>query len=444
MIYTEDWTKDKCDKYDYLMAAFSGISTGLMDAFFVGEPGKSKLCNFTDKQADNLVKKFATMIGWKPRDGKEENVASAIGFLEKRFKVNYDQAKSTDVNGIFEMGTKNHHYKSLSHSPDIVGLFFSILDQFQGKSSFLSDGRLIRIDTNAQGLGLYGEGFIAKLFCGFCNWIGHIMSDLAGSSGGRGRNTGRGSGVSIPFMELFLLCDFGELNVGKNKQTLATVMTEVFQSGYDLRFGAAMAIPVVINELIIRVLWVIKRHFYKKKEWKECIPNKKYADLRIMLLVGQGSFCIVDGIDAIIRSGGNAVKCILRLNIIGWARIVILIFNELKIRYGNDINKYFIDFMSEIKKALSYNERKILDDYYNRVQEMDMNINNIIKDFSEIMDEKYAVFQSELTLTIDCNLEIEEQVKHSVKVAEICNVPKEKIINTREDLDDFFLNGWRN
>jgi ABC-type spermidine/putrescine transport system permease subunit I len=70
-------------------------------------------------------------------------------------------------------------------------------------------------------------------------------------------------------MELFQLCDFGELQVGKNRQTLAVVMTEVFQNGYDARFGAAMAIPVLVNELMIRTLWVIKQHFFEKKGWKD-------------------------------------------------------------------------------------------------------------------------------------------------------------------------------
>ena len=72
------------------------------------------------------------------------------------------------------------------------------------------------------------------------------MSDAAGSSGGRG-NSGRGSGVPIPFFEVFLLFDFGSFQVGKDRQTFAEVMTRVFQDGYDLRFGAAMAIPVSIK-----------------------------------------------------------------------------------------------------------------------------------------------------------------------------------------------------
>lgn len=373
----------KCDKYDYLIAAFCGISSGLIDIFFVGEPKLSSLGKWTDNQTDNVVKKFAKAVGWKPKAGNEDNVASAIGFLENHFKINYDHRSTTDVNGVFNMGTKNHHLKSLGHSPDIIGLFFSILDQFQGKASFLDNGQLIRIDADDQQL--YGNNLIAKIFCGFCNWIGHLMSDVAGSSGGRGNlSGGRGSGISMPFFELFQLCDFGQFQIGKDRQTLATLMTRAFQEGYDARFGAAMAIPVIVNDLSIRLLWTVKRRFYHKKGWEECIPTNKHADLRAMILVGNGALCLMDGADAAFRSGGNVLKFVLRLNIVAWLRLILLILKELSIRYGvsyDDIKKEYekinaaldlyleqlkkVDFAAyekEIKEVADINELLLLND----------------------------------------------------------------------------------
>ncbi|MGL4848033.1 MAG: hypothetical protein ACRC28_03765 [Clostridium sp.] len=440
MKYTEEWTSAKCDKYDYLIAAFSGVGAGLIDVFFVGMPGDSVLGKFTDAQADNLVKKFAKTVGWKPTEGKENSVASAIGFLEKKFPVNYDQAHSAATGGAFKMAANNHHYKSLSHSPDVVGLFFSILDQFQGKSSFLSDGKLIRIETTAQNLELYGSSLPAKLFCGFCNWLGHVMSDLAGSSGGRRKGAGRGSGLSIPFMELFQLCDFGELKVNEHRQTLAVVMTQVFQEGYDVRFGAAMAIPVLINELMIRILWVIKKRFFEKKDWRECFPSQKHADLRMMLIVGHGTLCLIDGADAAIRSGGNAVTFILRLNIIGWARLLILVFKELKIRYGEQIMVRLGQFVREMGYMLSYSDRKLLDDYYLRMERVDEELSILLKQFIEMVDREYLLIHNELNQITNPKLSATEQAIHSQKLAEYCNVPEEKIIRTDKDLDDFFLN----
>lgn len=313
-----EWAHASCDKYDYMAAAFCGAMAGMVDILFVGAPGISDLGKITDAGVDTLVKKVASLYGWSPREGKEDSIASAIGFFERHFRVNYDQRSTADVDGMFDMAAKNHHFKSLSHAPDPIGLFFSILDQFTNKSSFLDNGRLIRVDTSATDFRLEGSNFIAKLFCGFCNWLGHIMSDIAGSSGNRGQGEGRGSGISAPFMELFGTCNFGSFQVGNDRQNLATVMTRVFQEGYDFRFSVTTAIPVIMQDLMIRVFWAIRQHYFEGKPWGDCIPNSKHADLRIMLIVGCATLCLVDGTDAAIRgamAGGNILVFILHLNI---------------------------------------------------------------------------------------------------------------------------------
>ena len=248
--------QDHCDRYDYLAAAACGAMAGLVDIFLGSSPADSALSGWTDEQVDHAVMKFADYCGWSPRLGKEDSVASAIGFLEKKYPVNYDQAYATGSDAIFDMSTKNHHLKSLGHAPDIVGLFFSILNQFTETSTFISDGQLITIKSDP--IEMQGGDLISKLFCGVANWFGHIMSDVAGSSG----TSGRGSGLAIPFYELFGLCDFGTFQVGQYRNTLAKVATKVFQEGYDFRFGLTMAIPVVLCDLSIRLIWALRQHFY--------------------------------------------------------------------------------------------------------------------------------------------------------------------------------------
>lgn len=322
---------DKCDKYDYLTAVGCGALAGIIDIFAVGSPSDSVLGKWTDTQVDNCVIKFAKMVD---KDGKvkDGNIASAIGFLEKNFKVNYDQRNSTDVGNLFQMGTKNHHMKSLAHSPDIIGLFFSILNQFTSTASFLNDGQLITIQTDTYEL--VGKNWIAKIFCGAANWFGHLMSDIAGSSGTRG-NSGRGSGIVMPFFELFGLCSFGKFNIGKDRQDLATLATRVFQEGYDVRFGITMAIPVLVCDLLIRLIWSLRRFFQYKKPLKECIPTAQHDDLRVMLLIGNGTLCIIDGADALIESGGtNLLIFFTRLNLVAWCRFVTLAIKEICIRTG--------------------------------------------------------------------------------------------------------------
>ncbi|MBC3887446.1 hypothetical protein GH810_03895 [Acetobacterium paludosum] len=336
--------KAACDKYDYMIAAFCGAGAGLIDSFFVGMPDASKLGTWSDKQTDGLVQKFSKMV-WNadkkngmPNLKKEpDGIASAIGYLERRFKVNYDARYASDLEmgeNILNMNTKNHHLKSLGHQPDLIGLFFSILDQFTGKASFISDGQIIRFEPKGNGFELKGGNFLAKLFSGFCNWIGHIMSDVAGSSGTRGHeNGGKGMGVGIPFFEMFQFCNFGSFNVEGEQKNLAELMAKVFEKGYDMRHGIAMAIPVAINELFIRLLWAIKSRFYHERTWQESLPFGSNPELRRMLLVGHGTLCLVDGADAAKRSGGVMLAFVLHLNMIAWSRFAFAGLKEVRTLY---------------------------------------------------------------------------------------------------------------
>lgn len=315
----------QCDKYDYLIAGTCGVIGGLIDVFFVGIPGEGKLTKVADSAVDSAVEKFASACGWQ--GGKEggDSTKSAIGYLERNFKVNYDQATTFGKNGtdgaVKNLSPKNHHLKSLGHSPDLVGLFFSILNQFTETSTFISNGQIITIDTETHEL--KGGNFIAKVFSGFANWLGHLFSDMAGSSGA----SGRGAGIPIPFYNLLLLLDVGEF--GQHRQSFATVATQVFEKGYDLRHGVAMAIPVLITELLTRLMWASKQRFYHKKPWMECIPSASNPELRRMLLVAHGTLCLIDAGDAALKSGGDMVQLLLRTNLIGWARFGTLALKEV-------------------------------------------------------------------------------------------------------------------
>lgn len=356
---TKTLRSDKCDIYDYLIATCCGVIAGITDVFLVGSPKDSKLQRWTDARVNKVVMMFAKMLGWSPKEGKENNVASAIGFLERKFRVNYDQRNTNDVGGLFDISSKNHHMKSLAHSPDIIGLFFSILNQFTSTASFLHEGKLITIKTDT--FELQGNNIVSKIFCGTVNWIGHIMSDVAGSSG----SVGRGNGIVIPFYGLIQLFDFGSFRVGNYRNTLAKLATKAFQEGYDFRFGLTMAIPVVLCDLLIRFLWAIKRYFYHKRPISECIPTEKHDTLRVMLIIGEGTLCLFDAADAIIRSRGDALLTLLRLNTVAWFRLALLVFKEVCIRSGigttlqKQLNAYI-----RINKALG--------DYLAKLEQIDI------------------------------------------------------------------------
>ena len=340
----------QCDKYDYMIAGTCGLIGGLIDIVFVGLPGQgSALTNFADEMVDKTVEKFATLIGWKGAREDSDPTKSAIGYLERNFKVNYDHRHGGDVDGLFKMSTKNHHIKNLAHSPDIVGLFFSVLDQFTSQAHFVNnEGKIIAIDTDT--FELKGNNFISKVFSGFVDWLGHLFSDVAGSSGA----VGRGSGIPIPFFSLLQFINIGEF--GQHRQTFATIAVQVFEQGYDFRHGIAIAIPVMITELLTRIMWTVKQKAYHKKAWGECVPSADNPELRRMLLVAHGSLCLVDGVDAGVRSGGEIIQFLLRSNIIAWVRFSTLALKELNTWYeSNNLDSDAVDVYleAEYKRMLS-------------------------------------------------------------------------------------------
>lgn len=420
-----------CDKYDYLISVACGAAAGLIDVFLVDAPGnKSILQSWSDTQIDHLVERFAKLNGWS---GK--GIDSAIQWLEGSFPINYDQRYGADINGAFAMSTRNHHLKSLAHSPDPIGLFFSILDQFQGKASFITDGQLIRIDTET--LELKGNTFHAKLFFGFCNWIGHIMSDIAGSSGSRGQQkTGRGTGLPMPFYELFSLCNFGSFQVEKDRQTLAEIMVRAFQEGYDARSGVTQTMPVLLQEALISVIWSVKRHYYADKPWDECIPGNTHPDLRIMKIVGYGTFCLIDGTDAAIRSGGNALLFVLRMNMVAWSRLILLVFRELSIRYGNVVENQAKHFLSIIGFADTYG----LQQYYWRMNTLNKSIEEQLVHLQEQVNKDYRIYITSVHFVLEDNmLNTIDRVQKSVDIARQHGVPENRILHNVEELDAWVM-----
>lgn len=172
--------KPNCDKLDYILAASSGALCGVIDIFLVGKPGESPLGDITDKWFTDRTMDFAKLC--HPDKKNFDSLESALRFLEKKFKVPYDQTGLGDAGrAIFDLNAKNHHFKSLAHNPSLMGLFFSILDQFTNTSHFVTDGQLISLQQADEKWELQGGNIPSKLFCGFTNWFGHLVSDVSGS-----------------------------------------------------------------------------------------------------------------------------------------------------------------------------------------------------------------------------------------------------------------------
>lgn len=423
--------KPQCDKLDYALAASSRALCGLIDIFLVGTPGESPIGNITDKWFSNRTMDFAKLCGW---DGKGKNPLSlAIGFLEKKFKIPYDQRGAGDAASIiFDINPTNHHFKSLGHNPTLLGLFFSILDQFTNQAHFVTGGELVSLQNADDRFELRGNSVPAKLFCGFVNWFGHLVSDTAGSSGSKGR----GMGIPSPFWawtnDIIVIKRKLNLSVSEFDKTLNELAVSIYKQGFDVRFQTAQVIPVFINETVVRLMYAIRRmvKYFATTQgetrsaatmWKVCEPFSN-PTVKRMLTVAHGIFCLIDLGDATIRgfaTGGgnfNIAEFFLRLNIVGVGRFTISLYGEAK--RAMNIRS------AESDARFARRELTIVEDYIAGLSLL-----------SEIYDDRYLVDFVHDLKNSDVYIQAFEK---SVKLAELRKVPEKDILRTKAGIDSYF------
>lgn len=426
--------KPDCDKLDYILATSSGALCGIIDIFLVGKPGESPLGNITDKWFVARTIDFAKLCN--PEKKNFDSLDSALRFLEKKFKVPYDQTGLGDAGKtIFDLTAKNHHFKSLAHNPSLLGLFFSILDQFSNTSHFVTDGQLVSLQQADEKWELRGGNIPSKLFCGFANWIGHLISDVSGSSSGAAKGN-RGTGLPSPLWTwtndiIAIKAKLG-LSVTETDKTMNELALNIFEKGYDIRFQTAQAIPVFLNELLVRLIYAIRRLFRYFSEipktersfalmWKKCEPFSN-ATVKRMLTVAHGTFCLVDVGDAVGRSliagGGtfNAVEFVLRLNVVG-------------------VGRFAISLYGETRRAISYNHAKKEFDFASKETVIVSNYIEGLKILAHQYDDHHLLmFISDFEKS-DAYI---EAFGKSVTLAEVRNVPVNRILKSKPDIDKYF------
>jgi len=412
-------------KSDYILATSCGLLSGLIDAIFVGDPQNSILGKATDDLADKFVVKAAQFF-WKNDKrsvGKNKKMPtelhSCISYLEQAFPVRYDARYAKDLNvkeGMLEhMTSSNHHLLSLAHSPDPIGLVFSIIDQYNisGSASFWDKGKVIHVVPSKVSKNpypfFYGSDNPSKLYCGFINWIGHLISDLSGSSSTRGPGkNGRGMGLAMPFYSLIEACDWGNFN----SDTFAEMMTKVYEEGYDFRFGIATAIPVVINELLVRATWTIKNKFIDGKDWKFSLPSMGSDSFRLYLLMATTTFEVVDCTFALghavkIESGleFNWVGFFSNVNLIGITRLSGLILKECVIRIGRIVSEDSEEFTNIILELIPEETEKKL-----------ISLSITLKEYLDCLDykKKIEIALEEYNEAKEDRIRIEKQVEDSI------------------------------
>lgn len=426
--------KAECDKIDYILAASSGALCSIIDIFLVGKPGESPIGNITDKWFADRTIDFAKLV--HPDKKNFESLESALRFLEKKFKIPYDQTGLGDAGkAIFDLNARNHHFKSLAHNPSLLGLFFSILDQFTNSSHFVTNGQLLSLQKADDGWELYGGNIPGKLFAGFVNWFGHLISDISGSKSSA-KEGNRGMGIPSPFWtwinDIIAIKSKLGLNISKVDMDINELAINIFEKGYDIRFQTAQAIPVFLNELLVRLIYAVRRLFKYFSEnsnqersfvdiWKKCEPFSN-PTVKRMLTVAHGTFCLIDVGDAVIRafvSGGgnfNACEFIMRLNIVG-------------------VGRFAISLYGEAERAVTYNHAKNEADFASKEISIINNYIEGLKVLSIKYDDAYL-----LTFIDDFQKSnaYKSAFEKSARLAEIRDVPINKILKNKSDIDRYF------
>lgn len=385
------------DKLDLIFSACSGVLCGLIDVFFVGKFDLTKAKEWSNKKVNEFV------IDVAQKDGYSGNrLNGAIQHLEQRYQVPND---SSYVNQGIGVGSKSHHLDDMAHHPSIVGLVFSMLTQFTGKAYFSNKlGHFEVVDANTNYL---GDSFPDKIFRGFVNWFFHLVSDMSGSS------KTAGVGMGIPGPVLSFAKEISSLPL-INKTGLPEKLNDLYQKNhFDLRTELAIghelkrqAVPVVINEVLVRGFYFIRRFIKEYKEkgnlslinWKLVLPFKN-ATITRMMTVASGAFLVVDVGDAALRAKGNWGTFFLHINFVNIGRFTLAVCDELSYAYkrakaGAEYNKQLLVRVGLYNVKIAYQQYAIL---------------LIAKDTLKAIQETYQVY-------VDCVQECEMLEQDTVRI----------------------------
>lgn len=398
-----DKLTNHADGMDYAIAVTSGIVTGIIDATIVGEWNfaeakkntykevHSKVIDFAKQQPDYIPYcNFALEGKGTPRRKLKDpdELDTAIEFLEWKFHLPGDGSYSL---GSFGIDGNTHRIDDLCHHPTLVGLVCCIIVQFTGSTLYVNKyGEDINIPITVNEYGNFvGKNSVTKLFSGIINWFitcaktmanrkGHLMSDIATSASLPGSFLSTIAELaSIPCFRdedfLLKLRDAYRNGIGTGKgQIDLGAFNNLFEGARSkLDEKAVMhelkrqAMPVVINEVLVRASYFIRRFIreltekqdVKSIEWKNVIPFNNRTIVR-MMTIATGTFTAIDMADAAVHAATKSVDAstffsnmLLRVNFVGVGRFAVAVSSDVGMGISRTVKR---------KQRIKFQEEQIL------------------------------------------------------------------------------------
>lgn len=389
-----DRLTNHADGFDYTIAVASGVLSGLVDSFFVGEIKWDEELKKTYEIFNKAVVKAAGQdpeaYSQMSEEEKQEYLEKAIRKLEK-FKLPSDNVWNQSE-GNSSSSAMLHHIDDLCHHPTPLG-FLACLVSVLFKTAIIVDthGRwhfhLAKTETKDTVLlwGViaatallrwivylaekkytekqyeempkpirvllralaYAPATSAALVVLY-KWAGHLCSDIVGSSGSAG------NGMGIPGLLLSALKELASLPPFSLIPGLHETLDGWFSNGFDaraeatlLRIAGKQMLPILLNEVLVRGFYFVSRltaeakqhgEDWEKYHWDKVLPWNKRTIVR-MLTIASGTFVAVDVADSAIRTAISGEYCdaatflakmALRVNFVGIGRFSIAIYSDTK------------------------------------------------------------------------------------------------------------------
>ena len=252
----------KLDKNDIAISAIAATVGAAIEIFLVGIPHKTK----TGLKAGPLSNYIRDWFDKKFPEEEMQKLANS-----KISKVPFDAQDNRNTKIQVEgLSSYYHRLFELGHDP-ILGFIFGVFDIMTGSMTTIDrKGKIIR-----QTIDVYRDRKESNIFLALAKQVAHLKSDVTTSMG-----------LPVPLMALLNLLQIG--SIGKEEQTIAEIVQGMYYEGYDFIHFCSMSIPVVVTEVIVRLLYAIKR-IKEGCSIKDSIPlttdRQKHPKLATMLFI---------------------------------------------------------------------------------------------------------------------------------------------------------------